>query len=269
MSYYLYNIICGFVLSVQYVNYLIVFVGICLFFGYTVLYFQKYHFDKENHLLKMKIDLLEKNYASAVLMYQEKTRLLHDEKHHLRLIGELLTEGDIKQADHYISQLMGRLECSGHRSWTGNRIVDLVLNIKNETSEKVGIRMEYGVEPLQGMYMDEGDICILFSNMFDNAIEANCKITDAKERWIRFRCLRQGQMLIISMENACRQEFYVEEGKILTTKEKKHLHGFGMKSMRKVVEKYDGHMDFQIDHELFSIVLYLNVFVKNGVLSAD
>jgi sensor histidine kinase regulating citrate/malate metabolism len=88
--------------------------------------------------------------------------------------------------------------------------------------------------------MNTMDLSALFGNALDNAIESVSKIADPEKRLIHLSVARQRQFLRIRIENCYEGELLYENGDFLTTKADKQHHGFGLKSMKETVAKYNG-----------------------------
>ena len=88
--------------------------------------------------------------------------------------------------------------------------------------------------------MEDMDISALFGNMLDNAIESVCRQKNQEKRLIGLYVTREKQFLRIRTENYCEEKLEFRNGLPVTTKADKHLHGYGMKSIRTIVEKYGG-----------------------------
>ena len=89
-------------------------------------------------------------------------------------------------------------------------------------------------------FMEDMDISALFGNMLDNAIESVVKIKEREKRLIALHVIQDKQFIRIRTENYCEENVQFQDGLPITTKKDKRFHGYGMKSMKKIVEKYGG-----------------------------
>ena len=123
---------------------------------------------------------------------------------------------------------------------TGNHVLDAVLTSKSLYCQKQGIELKFIVDGKQLGFMNDMEISALFGNMLDNAIESAEKQADPQKKLIKMYVTAEKQFLRIRIENYCEERIRFRNGMPITTKRDKHLHGFGMKSMQKTVEKYRG-----------------------------
>ena len=165
--------------------------------GVAALYVQKNRVIEANRIMQMKMQLLAVNYEQATERYKEKAELLHDEKHHLGVIRELLDSGKAEDAIKYVSEVSGKISRSGTRVWSKHSFLDLVLNMKLQEAEEKLIDVEIHFDDMEGFVMQETDISVLFGNLLDNAIEATEKIFDPDERWIKIIGERKGNSVCV------------------------------------------------------------------------
>lgn len=88
-------------------------------------------------------------------------------------------------------------------------------------------------------FVEELDLYSLFQNALTNAINAVSALPEGVERFISLSSVRDGNMLTIHMENPCEDDIAFVDG-LPQTKNDPDWHGFGMKSMNRIAEKYNG-----------------------------
>ena len=101
-------------------------------------------------------------------------------------------------------------------------------------------------------FIKEIDIYTLFANLMDNAIEASEHVSEEK-RYIEVVIKTQKKFLSIHIENYFSGEIYKRDGRIMTIKPDKDYHGFGVSSMKQIVEKYQGDMAFNTSNQIFKV----------------
>ena len=108
-------------------------------------------------------------------------------------------------------------------------------------------------------FMQPMDISALFGNALDNAIESVKKISDRQKRLIHVSVARQKNFLRIKVENCYEGDLEFENGMPKTTKQDKRYHGYGMKSIRKIVEKYNGSVTVNAEDGWFELRILMVV----------
>ena len=99
------------------------------------------------------------------------------------------------------------------------------------------------------------DICTVFANLLDNAIEANEKV-DPDKRFVSLTITQQEMWLSITITNAAVETVKLDGKTIHTTKEQKELHGFGLSSVNEIAAKYQGNCTFRsTDHDFTAYLI--------------
>jgi len=103
------------------------------------------------------------------------------------------------------------------------------------------------------------DVYAIFGNALDNAITAVEKISDKEKRVINLKVLNQNNMFMLQLQNYYNGVLSFEDGMPLTTKTDKTQHGFGVKSIRYLAEKYGGTMTVNAKDGIFTLQILLPI----------
>lgn len=227
----------------------IVAMSIYLMLQYTKMKKQKL----QTELTQERNFVMMKGYEEMMQNYRSNAIYYHDLKNHMLTLERYLINGEYDKAISYMETLqMDRVEVSAHR-WTGIEIIDFILNHKKEMAEKKGISFVIDADLLKLHGMEETDLCALFGNLLDNAIEGCERERGEKEIHISIRMIRE--MLVIKAVNTCRSELPHRDGFFMTEKKDKSRHGWGMKSMQMITEKYGGTMQCDCRNGEFGVVM--------------
>ncbi len=214
-------------------------------------------------LLQLKFQMLEDNYLSLLKAQKEKAALLHDMKNHMAALRNMIMAGQNLAALAYVQQIYGELAQGQSRTWTNHPILDLILNGKLQDAHRESIRVELECDDMSGLILQPVDICALFSNILDNAIESNLRQDAPASRWLYFSCKRQKRMAVIVLNNPAKIEIGPKNEIPETEKADKENHGYGMYSVQKVLDHYGGHMSFRTENGCFKLTIGLVGFSKN------
>lgn len=227
------------------------------FGGYVIMQRER----ESGRLLKLKTDMLESDYRELLRAYEEKEILRHDIKNHMTVIREMAEEGRNQEILCYLDELNRVLQKGRNRNLANHDLLNLILNQKFREAEETGISLRYELEDMSGLLLKPTEICALFSNMLDNAIEANRRITEDMERWIELTCTRKGQMLLLCISNPMAETGVRFSGGLPeTTKLDKREHGFGMRSIRQVVDIHEGHIQIETQNGTYDLTVCLKGF---------
>lgn len=195
---------------------------------------------------------LNEHYLRAELKhfqtYQESQietrRIRHDMKNHLQSIMYLANENELEELRRYLNGLNILVEQTDMELHCGNHIADAICNEKNQYAKKNKIRFEIDGRISEHMQMEAMDVCTIFSNAIDNAIEAAMQISEIKNRWIKLKIQNQGDILFLQFTNSMLSENAKRLGE-RTSKKDSINHGFGLQNIRRAVEKYQGKMEIR------------------------
>ncbi len=192
-------------------------------------------------------------------LFKENMELLnlkcHDMKHQIREIA-----GDRLVPREALDEIERALDVYDIVVNTGNDILDTVLTEKNLRCNKNKIAFTCVADGNALAFMTDADICALFGNALDNAIEATVKIPDEQKRMIGLSVHRSGKFATVEVHNTLCVEPEFVDGLPITTKSERDLHGYGVKSIKLIAEKYGGNMTISVRDGLFdlSVLLPLN-----------
>ena len=216
-------------------------------------YFHQSQLKMQISVLDTQYDLIESQYVRAQNFYTENAKLYHDIKHHLRALERLLQNGDQKEALSYIESVQEPLQCKMIPVHTGVDIVDTVIYEAKEKAEQRNILLvvETPILP-SGLKLEDREFCVLFANLLNNALEA------AKEQ-IRLNIAITAGFLVIEMQNDYKEKPVVKNNHFVSEREQDSLaHGWGMKIIEQIVEKYQGELSIRVDMQV-SIKILMDV----------
>ena len=179
-------------------------------------------------------------------------QVVHDVKNHFVILKEYEAAGEFEELGKYLNEITDEIWSKKSRRWTGNRILDIILNQKKMAAEEKGIEFDVEAVALKDRFLTDSETSSLFGNLLDNAIEACEKISD-EEKWISVSIRRQKELLFIEVANTASQAPKEENGKFITSKEEKDIHGIGFGNVRKIVEKYGGDIVYQFHRGIFKV----------------
>ena len=174
----------------------------------------------------------------------------HDLKHQ---IAVLRSEEDPKKREEFLNRMEDGIRQYEAQNKTGNKVLDTVLTTKSLYCTKHGITFTCVADGTLLDFMDVMDICSIFGNALDNAIECELKIPDKEKRLIHVTVSKQKMFLILRFENYCEETLQYQEGALVTTKKEKEFHGYGLKSIQYTANKYEGAVSMNVEDNWFEL----------------
>jgi signal transduction histidine kinase len=226
--------------------------------------------------LRMKRELdtiqvvLQNHYAQYRLSrenIESLDRKYHDLKNQIIVIRA--EKNSDKQAD-YLNELEESIRIYESQYRTGNSVLDTVLTGKSLYCVNNGIEITCVANGKLLEFMDAMDICTIFGNALDNAIEHEIKIDDPQKRLIHLSLFSHSRFLLLRIENYFEGSLgEIADGIPATTKKDNNYHGYGLKSIRYSVKKYGGSLTIKQKKNWFDLTILIPIPEDYIKLAAD
>ena len=203
----------------------------------------------ERNLLKQHNEALQ-NQMDIITQSNEHIRLLrHDYKDHLIMLSKLYKQGCKNDVQAYIDTIMSNIDNASFSN-SNNFVIDSVLNFKLRNIKNQNIKLTLSLNVPISINIIPHDLTVILGNLIDNAILA-CGKSNEKTLTIKIECKMDN--LIILIDNSYNGNIIKDKGGFRTTKLYKDNHGLGIKSVEKIVEKYEGEIRFDYTSSMFSV----------------
>lgn len=211
----------------------------------------------ENLDLKLRYDNLKADYNSNKSQREEierlnenTRRLKHDMKNHCMVIASYLSNNETENAKEYLSVILDNLNKTYSYVNTGNSVMNYIINLKLEYAHEKGIETKAEIQNLEFKKIGSVDFSALLGNLLDNAIEASVNVTDP---FIYVGILKKRGYDTILIKNKIGESVLETNPQLNTNKDNLQAHGYGVKQIKKITEKYDGVMDIYEENDMFCV----------------
>lgn len=211
--------------------------------------------DMEKELSQMQRECeKQKELTEEVQRMQGQIRALkHDMKNHTLVILSYLEEGKSEEAKYYAGELLGKLNKMYTYVNVGNALLNYILNNKLSKAKEQGCEIKAEIENLPFSYMDSVDFSALLNNLLDNAAEG---ALNSQKKKLEVSISTQMGFDVISVRNSIVDSVLTLNPQFISTKTEAG-HGFGMKQIQSIVEKYHGNMDIYEKENMFVVNIML------------
>lgn len=227
------------------IMYLLAFSGVVMF-GSTILLFIIYQhqieLDSERIRMKSENDRLQTEKSYYDILDQQNQQLMvyaHDTKKHLSAIQALNKDPAIED---YIHALLNQLKTYSSNCHSGNMMLDVIINKYVMECERDGVKFDYYVRTSNLNSIDDIDLVAIIGNLMDNAVSS---AIHSEEKHISLETTVRNGYHVIVITNSCDSPPITHGGKLVTKKEDKKLHGYGLKSVSKTLKKYSGDFSWE------------------------
>ncbi len=182
---------------------------------------------------------------------QDTIKFSHDWNNHMLLLREMLEKEEYEKAEAYFKDLTAVTPRSVYQIATGSELLDLILSTKMGILEEQKITLQCKGEFSNLHFDKQVDGCILLSNLLDNAIEANTKVQG--NRYILIKATTTEQLFYLEIRNPMEGKLQQVNKRIVTTKEKKGVHGIGLQNVYEIIERYQGEYEIETNNQEYVI----------------
>ena len=192
------------------------------------------------------LQVIEQNNKNSAI-------LIHDIKNHLHHITSLSSAEEIHA---YVASIADEVQSYGYIGVSKNKTLDLLISKYLNLCQGKGIKIEFDVKTANLSNIAPADISTIINNLLDNAVES---AEQSEKKEISVNIFKNQGFEIIKIQNSCSAKPKTKNGKLLTTKKEKQLHGYGTQSVIKTVNKYGGMYDWDYSEteNIFTVTVAL------------
>ena len=213
---------------------------------------------QENHFLSLQ----QARYDNLRVAIEEARQARHDIRHHFLQLSSLAETGDLEKIKEYLSHAANKIPNSDLH-FCENQAVDSVIGYYSALARRESIPFQAQIALPSRLAIDEIDLCLVLSNLLENALEASQK-TDISRRKINVTIyLHHTHLLLIQVENAF--DGKIEQKNAVFQSSKRSGNGIGIQSVRHIAEKNGGGSDFSYEAGRFEAKVMLRTDEKSAV----
>lgn len=203
---------------------------------------------KEKELLELRNELskaeIDKSYYQILERQNEEIHSFsHNTKNHFQVIKSLTNEENV---ENYIDECYGKLEKYSMFGKTNNKILDIILNKYSLLCEIKNIEFLISVKTANLSYIKDDELSTLLNCILDNAVEAAEQTENGR---IELNLNNQNFFDVLTCINSCNYNPDFDKKILKTTKENADMHGYGTKSIKKIVRNNKGTYSWKYDKE--------------------
>lgn len=202
-----------------------------------------------------RTNLEKKHYLEMEQSYDSIREIKHDMRNNVRIMQGLIAKNDIEGLSRHFESIIG-VYTTADRIFTNIIPLNVLIANKYKSIIENDIHPMFSIEDLDTFNSNYTDLCSIIGNLFDNAIEACCKVVDTSQRYINFALCQRKDMLVIDMVNSTDGIYLKTKNKFLSRKGGLS-HGIGLRIVERNVLKYNGHCVISAENNTFKIQIAL------------
>lgn len=206
--------------------------------------------------LEVEMTVQERMFAERRRQFEQSISnidVINHKCHDLKYQIQALKTGEMSENKKLaIDEITNAVNFYDDSFQTDNEILNTALMEKSMVCRRYHVAFSAIVDGKKLGFMNPMDLYVLLGNALDNAIEAVRKIKEEEKRVISMRVYAKDELIILQIENTCTEDVNLpEDGNPATTKADRNYHGYGIGSIRKIVEKYNGSLSLRVDGQMF------------------
>ena len=205
---------------------------------------------QENQFLSMQ----QQRYENLRTAIEEARQARHDMRHQLNQISALAEAGDLENLKSYLAQTVSRIP-NLDMCFCENRAADSVVGYYCAMAKRDEIPFRARLDLPETLPVDEMDMCLVLSNLLENALEASLRTAPGKRQIEITACVHADRILLIEVENAFDGEINEKNGVFRSSKRREN--GIGIQSVTRIAEKTGGTSTFTHQNGTFTAKVML------------
>ncbi len=208
--------------------------------------------EKLHAITLMQYNCYKVNESRIALVNQK----YHDLKHQIHWLRSN-TQSEEKQKA--LDKLESEIRVYENQMDTGNKVLDAILTAAMQTAQDKQVTMHCLVDGSALDFMPAMDLCSLIGNAVDNAVEAAARMSQPSDRRVDITLDRHLSFARLCIRNPYPGQLKLENGIPVTTKSDDRYHGFGVRSIRSIVQKYDGSLSVSSENSLYELKILFSI----------
>lgn len=215
---------------------------------------QNYQDTLKEHAAIQQLSLREETYNENRLIFEQMRTLRHELKNHMFYMDYLIDQKRYQELHEYFMEFYQK-EYADYGYWdTSNSPINTLLNQKQIAAENSQVKMTIDSSLPEHIGIRDVDLCTILANLLDNALESCQK---QEEAWIHVCLSQKKEYISLLIENSIDHDILTDNPSLFTTKANRQLHGIGLAVVRKLVQKYDGILQFSVENHAFIVKISL------------
>ena len=207
---------------------------------------------QENHFLSLQ----QERYENLCMAIEEARQARHDIRHHFVQLSSLAEQGDMEKVKKYLFAATGKIS-DYNLHFCENQAVDSVFGYYSTLAKRENIPFHALVSLPTDLSIDEINLCLVFSNLLENAIQASVKTEPARRKINVEVYPHHNHLLLIHVENTFDGKIQQENNVFQSSK--RSGNGIGIESVRHITDKNGGVCDFTYEDGIFSAKIMLRI----------
>ncbi len=225
--------------------------------GCFLVYVKKNRTRKSNEEYEL-LDMLNRYYSQSAnnvkKSYDQINMLKHDIRNILLVVMNLISQNQLEKAQKLLGEKLHQIDRIYKLVDTDNEYANAILNQKLSEARAADMEIHCAILTSFGGIGNQ-DICSLFGNLLDNAIEAN--VGNSDHPWLDVLVEGEQDKIEIICRNSIYKSLKLHDNRLPLTGKDRREHGYGSRIVREIAEKYGGEVLYRVGEKELEVVVHL------------
>lgn len=217
------------------------------------------HAEMERSLLEVELEQSQQEMDTIREAETQAAVYQHDMRHHLNMIGGLLTSGQTQQAQDYIRRVQSDVEAITPRRFCENETVNLLCASFAQKAQRAHVELCVDARVPSELSISDTELCSLLSNALENALRVTAELEPASRRIVKLYCGIRLNKLLIEVRNPCDAPPEMRNGIPVSNRVG---HGYGCRSIQAIAQRRGGLCQFRTEGGTFLLQVMLPVHTE-------
>ena len=197
--------------------------------------------DAEMQALALREKYAVENMEIMRQSQEETRRQRHELRHHMLALEEMLSQDQKERAADYVRSLRESTAALPSGFYSDNLVINAVAGHYLNLAKAKRIQVDTDIKTEDILPLKDEDLCVLLTNILENALEACCAAREKQERYIILKISANREHLALTCENSTDTPSILQEDNVIpSSKSDAQEHGYGIPAIRRIVERYYG-----------------------------
>lgn len=233
-----------------------VFCGSCIVYHAVISLSREQNKNLELQVKNHNLEIQTREYNTLMEKITEIRRIRHDIRHSMILMNDDLKNGRYDELEKIISEYLKNLPESSTLYYCENSTANTLISYFAQLACQNGTKFCYDIYLPADISIEDADICVLFGNILENAVDA-CKQIKDRETEIKLKCITdESGKIFITIDNTCEYKPKTNANGVYFSSKHKGT-GIGVQSVRSIAEKYNGVFRIEFTDELCCVSIMI------------
>lgn len=218
--------------------------------------------EEKQHHMEQQLSMQHEHFNQLQEKIEEVRAVKHDLRHNLRTFRTLLDSGNIQSIKNYLNQYEKQPALQTVPfTYCNNLTADAVIRYYVQKASSAQISFKVALSLPEDFPFPDFELCIILSNLLENAVEACCRQIEQEQRSICLQGKFTNEQFHLIVYNSYAGKLYKKHDHFLSSK--RNEYGIGISSVKKIIKNHNGLCSIQLKDREFQVSILIPIITEN------